>query len=58
MAVMKIRGGNLDLVEYEFTSFKPGEQIRTLGLDKNYTLSPLQGKVTVPCPSTNSSDRP
>lgn len=51
MAVMKIRGGDLDLVEYEFTSFKPGEKIRTLGLDKKYTLCPLQGKVTVRAPA-------
>ena len=32
MAIMKIRGGDLDLVEYEFTSFSPGENIRTSGM--------------------------
>ena len=36
MAIMKIRGGDLDLVEYEFTSFLPGEQIKTLDLEKDY----------------------
>ena len=35
MAIMKIRGGDLDLVEYEFTSFLPGEQIKTLDLEKD-----------------------
>jgi beta-RFAP synthase len=51
MAVMKIRGGDLDLVEYEFSSFKPGEQIRTLGLQKKYPLTPREGKVTVRSPA-------
>ncbi len=51
MAVMKIRGGDLDLVEYEFSSFKPGEQIRTLGLQKNYPLAPVEGRVTVRSPA-------
>ena len=50
MAVMKIRGGDLDLVEYEFSSFKPGEQIRTLGLQKKYPLAPVEGRVTVRSP--------
>ena len=48
---MKIRGGDLDLVEYEFSSFKPGEKIRTLGLDKGYVLSPREGTVYVRAPA-------
>jgi beta-ribofuranosylaminobenzene 5'-phosphate synthase len=51
MAVMKIRGGDLDLVEYEFSSFKPGDQIRTLGLQKKYPLAPVEGRVTVRSPA-------
>jgi beta-ribofuranosylaminobenzene 5'-phosphate synthase len=51
MAIMKIRGGDLDLVEYEFSSFKPGEQIRTLGLQKSYPLAPREGVVTVRAPA-------
>jgi beta-ribofuranosylaminobenzene 5'-phosphate synthase len=51
MAIMKIRGGDLDLVEYEFSSFKPGEQIKTLGLQKNYALAPLEGTVIVRAPA-------
>jgi beta-ribofuranosylaminobenzene 5'-phosphate synthase len=51
MPVMKIRGGDLDLVEYEFVSFQPGEEIRTLGLEGGYTLSPVSGTVTVRAPA-------
>ncbi|RXE56427.1 GHMP kinase [Methanoculleus taiwanensis] len=51
MAVMKIRGGDLDLVEYEFPSFPPGENLRTLGLKKEYALSPVPGTVRVRAPS-------
>jgi beta-ribofuranosylaminobenzene 5'-phosphate synthase len=51
MAIMKIRGGDLDLVEYEFTSFPAGENIRTLGLEKPYTLSPMEGIVRVRAPA-------
>jgi hypothetical protein len=31
MPVMKIRGGDLDLVEYEFRTFVTGANIKTLG---------------------------
>jgi hypothetical protein len=48
---MKIRGGDLDLVEYEFVPFQPGENIRTLGLEGEYALSPVTGKVTVRAPA-------
>ena len=51
MATMKIRGGDLDLVEYEFLSFHPGENIRTLGLEKAYPLTPVRGTVTVRAPA-------
>lgn len=51
MAIMKIRGGDLDLVEFEFTPFKPGENIRTLWLKKQYRLSPARGPVTVRSPA-------
>ncbi|HVP94063.1 MAG TPA: GHMP kinase [Methanoregulaceae archaeon] len=51
MAVMKIRGGDLDLVEYEFTSFLPGEQIKTLGFEDDYKLVPLNDVVTVNAPA-------
>ncbi len=50
MAKMKIRGGDLDLVEYEFQPFYPGECIHTLGLEKDYHLTPAPGKVTVRAP--------
>jgi hypothetical protein len=51
MAVMKIRGGDLDLVEFEFTPFRPGEQKKTLWLKKTYQLSPHEGPVTVRAPA-------
>ncbi|MDD1718493.1 MAG: GHMP kinase [Methanoregulaceae archaeon] len=51
MAVMKIRGGDLDLVEFEFTPFRPGEQKKTLWLKKKYPLSLLKGPVTVRAPA-------
>ena len=47
---MKIRGGDLDLVEYEFVPFRPGENIHTLGFEKDYPLTPLAGKVRVVTP--------
>ncbi len=50
MAKMKIRGGDLDLVEYEFQPFYPGETIHTLGFEKGYKLSLVSGKVRVVVP--------
>ena len=47
---MKIRGGDLDLVEYEFQPFLPGESIHTMGLEKDYKLSQTLGKVKVVAP--------
>ena len=51
MPIMKIRGGDLDLVEYEFTSFSPGERIRPCGLQKDYRLAPVAGTVIVRAPA-------
>ncbi len=51
MATMKIRGGDLDLVEYEFTSFFPGENIRTLGYEGTYALVPVKEVITVNAPA-------
>ncbi|NLB01229.1 MAG: GHMP kinase [Methanomicrobiales archaeon] len=51
MATMKIRGGDLDLVEYEFTSFSPGENIRPCGLQKDYRLAPVSGTVVARAPA-------
>ncbi|MDD1760646.1 MAG: GHMP kinase, partial [Methanothrix sp.] len=47
---MKIRGGDLDLVEYDFQPFRPGECIHTLGLEKDYNLAPYSGIVTATAP--------
>jgi beta-ribofuranosylaminobenzene 5'-phosphate synthase len=47
---MKIRGGDLDLVEYEFQPFFPGENIHTLGFEREYNLSPFSGKVKAIAP--------
>ena len=45
MPIMMIRGGDLDLVEYEFRSFLPGEMTKTLGLEKRkFTLRPKKAK--------------
>jgi beta-ribofuranosylaminobenzene 5'-phosphate synthase len=52
MAIMKIRGGDLDLVEYEFRTFVPGESLKTLGLEKKkFMLKPDKGTVIVRAPA-------
>jgi beta-ribofuranosylaminobenzene 5'-phosphate synthase len=51
MARMTIRGGDLDLVEYEFSPFPPGENINTLGYDCSDRISPCKGPVTVRVPA-------
>ena len=52
MAIMKIRGGDLDLVEYEFATFAPGKNLKTLGLEKKkYKVKPAGGKVLVKAPA-------
>ena len=48
---MKIRGGDLDLVEFEFSSFQPGENIHTIGLEKSYQLHPTQTPVQIIAPA-------
>ena len=50
MAKILIRGGDLDLVEYEFQPFVPGQHIKTLGLERDYKLTPVSGTVTVTAP--------
>lgn len=52
MPTMKIRGGDLDLVEYEFNSFPPGQNLKTLGYEKEkYLLKPVKGKIIVKAPA-------
>ncbi|HNY34806.1 MAG TPA: GHMP kinase, partial [Methanothrix soehngenii] len=47
---MKIRGGDLDLVEYEFQPFEPGELVHTLGFAEDCLLSPRTDKVKAIAP--------
>jgi len=48
---MRIRGGDLDLVEYDFKTFTPGTELKTIGLEKErFRLQPIKGKVTVKAP--------
>ncbi|NYT06374.1 MAG: GHMP kinase, partial [Methanomicrobiales archaeon] len=51
MPTMKIRGGDLDLVEYEFSPFAPGEQMQILDLKNPPALVPQAGTVTVTTPA-------
>jgi beta-ribofuranosylaminobenzene 5'-phosphate synthase len=52
MPTMKIRGGDLDLVEYEFNPFPPGQNLKTLGYEKTtYQLKLAKGKITVRAPA-------
>jgi beta-RFAP synthase len=51
MPIMMIRGGDLDLVEYNYRSFPPGENIRTLGLENECELNRFEGTVRVRAPS-------
>ncbi|HXW99459.1 MAG TPA: GHMP kinase [Methanomicrobiales archaeon] len=51
MAKMMIRGGDLDLVEFEFSPFPPSQNINTLDLKKRYALKPTKGTVTVKAPA-------
>jgi beta-ribofuranosylaminobenzene 5'-phosphate synthase len=52
MAIMKIRGGDLDLVEYDFRSFPPGQILKTLGLEKKkFMLRPEKGILLVRAPA-------
>jgi beta-ribofuranosylaminobenzene 5'-phosphate synthase len=52
MPIMKIRGGDLDLVEYEFAEFAPGKDLKTLGLEKKkYELNLSTGTIHVRAPA-------
>jgi beta-RFAP synthase len=50
MTILKIRGGDLDLVEYDFTSFQPGEHVNTCGFEGTYPLSISQKPVKTQAP--------
>ena len=52
MVKLMIRGGDLDLVEYDLQPFLPGNQVNTLGFEKKkYSLKPLKGTVAVTAPA-------
>lgn len=52
MAKMMIRGGDLDLVEYEFPTFPPGKNLKTLGFEKKtFALKPVKGTIFVQAPA-------
>ncbi len=51
MVKMIIRGGDLDLVEYDFAPFSPGESINTLGYEKDYALVISDKPVTIRVPA-------
>jgi len=51
MPAMKIRGGDLDLVEYDFRTFAPGTDLKTLGLEnRKFSPVPVRETVTVTAP--------
>lgn len=50
MTILKIRGGDLDLVEYEFLSFHPGENLKTMGFEGSHALTIHEEPVTVRAP--------
>lgn len=50
MTILKIRGGDLDLVEYEFSSFKPGENRKTCGISGSFPLYPSKTPVKIRAP--------
>lgn len=50
MTILKIRGGDLDLVEYEFLSFHPGENLHMKGFEGEYSLKIREDPVTVTAP--------
>ncbi|MDI9632930.1 MAG: GHMP kinase [Methanolinea sp.] len=51
MTIMKIRGGDLDLVEYEFVTFRPGEIVKTAGIACEKPPVPFPGTVTAKAPA-------
>ena len=50
MSILKIRGGDLDLVEYEFNPFHPGENLETKGFEGSYDLQVHEEPITVRAP--------
>jgi predicted sugar kinase len=51
MPIFKVRAGDHDLVDIEFSSFHPGENLRTIGLERAYDLKPVKGTVSVRSPA-------
>lgn len=51
MPIMKLRGGDLDLVEYDFRTYHPGENIRVPFAPGPCDLTPFKGTVRVQAPS-------
>lgn len=52
MTVLRVRAADFDLVSYEIATFRPGERIRTLGLENaKYALKPTNETVTVRGPA-------
>ncbi|MBN1431776.1 MAG: GHMP kinase [Methanomicrobiaceae archaeon] len=51
MAKLTIRGGDLDLVEYEFSPFNIGENIETLGIKSEKEPLPEEGIFTATAPA-------
>ena len=51
MVTLQIRGGDLDLVEYEFTPFSPGENIRTTDISPIRKAIPQPGTFYVRAPA-------
>ena len=50
MTIMKIRGGDLDLVEYEFNAFCPGENLHTAGITPAHQPYPTGDTITARAP--------
>lgn len=50
MTILKIRGGDLDLVEYEFVPFNPGENLSTCNITPGKPITPSLDVVTVRAP--------
>ena len=51
MTIMKIRGGDLDLVEYEFNAFRPGENLHTAGITPAHQPYPTGDTITARAPA-------
>ncbi|HJJ90689.1 MAG TPA: GHMP kinase [Methanocorpusculum sp.] len=51
MTMMKIRGGDLDLVEYEFHSFYPGEFLHTADINPTHKPYPIGNTIIARAPA-------